>query len=280
MKKFILLPCLVFSLFVTAQPSTEVYLFDLDGDTANFSISNPINISNNEGYDNQPSFWPDGKSVLYARTMDGQTEIARYFIDTKETKIISKTTQGSEYSPTIMPDRRISSVRLDTTGLQLLYAYDLIGNVEVLVPEKVIGYHAWVGDMNIAAFVLGEPATLQIIDTKTNEAQTVYSKIGRSIHKVPNHNWFSFVDKSKDVWAVKAMDPTNNTVIYLTNTLEGSEDYAWTPQGSMVMGQGTKLFHWERNWSEFADLSEYGLGKISRVAVSRDGSKLVVVVDK
>jgi len=280
MKKFILLPCLVLSLFVTAQPSTEVYLFDLDGDTANFSISNPINISNNEGYDNQPSFWPNGKSVLYARTVDGQTEIARYFLDTKKTKIISNTKQGSEYSPTAMPDQRISSVRLDTTGLQLLYAYDLKGKAEVLVPEKVIGYHAWIGDMNIAAFVLGDPATLQIINTKTNEAQTVYSKIGRSIHKVPNHNWFSFVDKSQDVWVVKAMDPTNGAVIYLTNTLEGSEDYAWTPEGSMIMGQGTKLFHWERNWSEFADLSEYGLGKISRVAVSRDGSKLVVVVDK
>lgn len=280
MKKLVALPCLIFCLLAVAQPSTEVYLFDLDGDTANFSISNPVNISNNEGYDNQPSFWPDGKSVLYARSIDGQTEIVRFFIDTKETKIISKTLQGSEYSPTVMPDRRISSVRLDTTGLQLLYAYDLIGNVEVLVPETVIGYHVWVGDMNIAAFVLGDPATLQIIDTRTNEAETVYSKIGRSLHMVPNHNWFSFVDKSKDVWAVKAMDPSNKTVIYLTNTLDGAEDYCWTPEGSMIMGQGTKLFHWERNWSQFADLSEMGLGKVSRVAVSRDGSKLVVVVDK
>ena len=262
-----------------AQPNTEVYVFDLDGDTANFSISNPLNISNNEGYDNQPSFWPDGKSVLYARTVDGQTEIARYFLETKETKIITKTLQGSEYSPTMMPDRRISSIRLDTTGLQRLYAYDLIGSVEELVPELVIGYHAWVGGWKIAAFVLGDPATLQLIDTKTGESEVVYEQIGRSLHKVPNHDWFSFVDKSKDVWAVKAMDPSDKTVIYLTNSLEGSEDYCWTPQGSMIMGKGTKLYHWERNWAEFADLKDYNLGSVSRVAVSRDGKKLAVVVN-
>ncbi len=270
---------LLISLLTLAQPNTEVYLFDLEGDTANFSISNPINVSNNDGYDNQPTFWPDGKSVLYARTVNGQTEIARYFIETKETKLITNTKQGSEYSPTMMPDRRISSIRLDTTGLQLLYTYDLVGNTEVLVPELVIGYHTWIGGWKIGAFVLGDPATLQIIDTKTGEAEMVYKNIGRSLHKVPNHDWFSFVDKSKDVWAVKAMDPGDKTVIYLTNTLDGSEDYCWTPQGSMIMGQGTKLFHWERNWAEFADLEDYNLGTVSRLAVSRDGTKLAVVVN-
>lgn len=278
MKAFIPILFLISTFISFAQPNTEIYVFDLDGDTANFSISNPVNISNNEGYDNQPTFWPDGKSVLYARTVNGQTDIARYFIETGETKMISNTMQGSEYSPTMMPDRRISSIRLDTTGLQRLYSYELIGTVKELVPDLVIGYHAWVGDWNIAAFVLGDPATLQLIDTKTGEAEVVYEKIGRSLHKVPNHDWFSFVDKSKDVWAVKAMDPSDRTVIYLTNTLEGSEDYCWTPQGSMIMGKGTKLFHWERNWAEFADLAQYNLGTVSRVAVSRDGDKLAVVV--
>ncbi len=279
MKLFSSIVLFVAGFLSLAQPNTEIYVFDLEGDTANFSISNPVNISNNDGYDNQPAFWPDGKSVIYARTVDGQTEIARYFLETKETKLISNTKQGSEYSPAMMPDRRISSIRLDTTGLQRLYAYELIGTVKELVPELVIGYHAWVEGWKIAAFVLGDPATLQLIDTKSGEAEVVYEKIGRSLHKVPNHNWFSFVDKSKDVWAVKAMDPSDKTVIYLTNTLEGSEDYCWTPQGSMVMGKGTKLFHWERNWAEFADLKDYDLGTVSRVAVSRDGDKLAVVVN-
>ena len=122
-----------------SQPNTEIYLFDIRKEGDQFFLSDPRNITNNEGYDNQPSFWPDGKSLLYARTVGDQTEIARYSLANGETTIISNTLQGSEYSPTAMPDGRISSIRLDTTGLQRLYAYDLEGNSEVLVPELVIG---------------------------------------------------------------------------------------------------------------------------------------------
>ena len=47
---------LVISHFAVAQPNTEVYLFDLDRTDGKINLSNPKNISNNEGYDNQPSF--------------------------------------------------------------------------------------------------------------------------------------------------------------------------------------------------------------------------------
>ncbi|MEO1254394.1 MAG: steroid delta-isomerase, partial [Bacteroidota bacterium] len=64
-----LISILVFasSYFLLAQPNTEVYLFDISYDKRGLpqSVKNPINISQNEGYDNQPAFWPDGKSILY-----------------------------------------------------------------------------------------------------------------------------------------------------------------------------------------------------------------------
>ena len=117
---------------VSAQPDTDVYLFEL----SDSGLSNPINISENPGYDNQPSFWADSESVLFAKTINGQTEIVRYTIKNGKTKVISQTLQGSEYSPTQIPGTNdISSIRLDTTGLQLLYRYDLNGNSRVLVDE-------------------------------------------------------------------------------------------------------------------------------------------------
>ena len=139
MKNLFLFIIWLASTVVVAQPSTEVYLFDL----TQAGLSNPLNISDNEGYDNQPSFWNDSKSVLYARTVNGQTEIARYFIESKKTTVITNTSQGGEYSPTNIPGTNdISSVRLDMTGLQLLYRYHLDGTSEVLVPDLKIGYHA------------------------------------------------------------------------------------------------------------------------------------------
>ncbi|GAB4242132.1 MAG: hypothetical protein Tsb0034_19500 [Ekhidna sp.] len=265
-----------------SQPNTEVYLFDLDLSNEGAPLSNPVNISENPGYDNQPSFWPDGKSILYARTIEGQTEIARYFIKGGKTKIITDTKQGSEYSPTPTPDGNISSIRLDTTGLQLLYSYDLKGRARVLVPDLVIGYHVWIAPNQLVSFVLGEPNTMQWINVETNEKKTLAENIGRSLHKIPNSKHFSYVDKSGDTWLIKSMNMTTGESTTLIETISGAEDYCWTPGGVIIMGKDSKLYRGmgEGEWQEFFDLETYGLGGITRVAVSPDGNQLVLVVNQ
>ena len=265
-----------------AQPSTEVFLFELTETDGNYAISDPLNISANDGYDNQPAFWPDGKSILYARTVNGQTEIARYFIKSKKTEIITNTLQGSEFSPTPMPDGRISSIRLDTTGLQLLYAYNLKGESEVLVANSVIGYHTWINDSEIVSFVLGQPFTMQVMDIANGTVRVVADSIGRSLHKIPDSNRFSFVDKSAVNWIIKSMDPKSEKVQDIIPALSGSEDYCWTPNGEIIMGQENKIMVWKvgSEWKEIADLSAFDLDGISRLSVSPDGSKLVVVTNQ
>ena len=66
--------------FITAQEATEIYLFDLKELDGQITISNPINISKSEGYDNQPSFTEDGSAVLFSSFRDGQADISKYFI--------------------------------------------------------------------------------------------------------------------------------------------------------------------------------------------------------
>lgn len=281
MKAFISALLLFSSSLSFAQPDTEIYLFTLKQEGGKYTVSNPKNISDNEGYDNQPSFWPDGESIIYARTVEGQTEIARYSISSGKTEVITNTKQGSEYSPTPMPDGRISSIRLDTTGLQRLYAYELDGTSEVLVPDMVIGYHAWISKKEVITFVLGEPATMQLINTKNGKAKQMAENIGRSLHKMPHLDGWSYVDKTHNSWGIKTMDSYGN-IDRLAIALEGSEDYCWTAQGDMIMGQGSKLFFWTdgRSWTEFVDLAEYGLKDVTRMATSWEGDQLVVVVKK
>ncbi len=267
------------SIFSFAQPSTEVFLFDLSSN----GLNNAINISYNEGYDNQPSFWPDGKSVLYARTVDGQTEIARYVIDSEKTEIITNTSQGSEYSPIPIPGTSdISSVRLDTTGLQLLYRYNLKGIPEVLVPDLKIGYHAWISDTEIVTFVLGDPSTMQIINTPTGNARIVNENIGRSLHRIPNSTATSYVDKSTDRWLIKSMDLITGKTDEITTVIGGSEDYCWTPDGKLLMGFKSTIYMLNdiEGWLPFSSLAEkFGIeGTISRMAVSPNGRKIAVVV--
>ena len=266
-----------------AQPSTEIYLFDLSFENWEMTLSNPVNISNNEGYDNQPSFWPDGKSILYARTIEGQTEIARYKIKSGKTKIITDTKQGSEYSPIPMPyGKKISSIRLDTTGFQALYAYDLKGRGELLGPPLVIGYHAWITELEFVTFVLGDTITMEIIHSLAGASKKIGENIGRSLHKVPNSNKFSFVDKTSEPWQIKTRDLTTGEIEAVVSVLEGSEDYCWTPSGEILMGQGDTIYFWLNGpqWKPVIVEGEVELKNVTRMAVSPDGTKLVVVISE
>ena len=264
---------------VFAQPDTEVYLFDLWVSENGYQIENPVNVSDNPGYDNQPAFWPDGRSLLYARTTEGQTDIARYFIQSQHTESITNTLQGSEYSPTPMPDGRISSIRLDTTGLQRLYAYELNGTSTVLVDKVVVGYHAWITPLQMVAFILGDPVTLQLLDVDSQERAILEDSIGRSLHKIPNTEAFSYVDKSREDWTINKMELDGSAPSVITNTLQGSEDYCWTKKGEIIMGKDQELWIWkDKLWNLMADLSAYDLRGITRLAISPDNTKLAVVV--
>jgi hypothetical protein len=158
---------LVLSATLLAQPDTEVYLFDLSNEGGELKLTNPQNISNKSGYDNQPYFYND-HTVVFSSTINGQTDIASYNIKEKTISYLSNTVQGSEYSPTRIPGQAaLSAIRLDTIGLQRLYKYDLAtGTDTMLIDNLVIGYHTWVNDHTIASFVLGDPATLVVRDLK------------------------------------------------------------------------------------------------------------------
>ena len=104
-------------------PGTEVILFDLETIGEGFKISNPINISHNKGYDNQPYFLPDGSGLLYSSAVEeGNTEIILYKFDNKQKRQLTST-PGSEYSPTVTPDgKHFTSILLEKDGTQLLWS--------------------------------------------------------------------------------------------------------------------------------------------------------------
>jgi len=287
----ILFALLIQSLAICAQQSTEIYLFNIDysglneDENSKLSLSNPVNISDNEGYDNQPSFSDDGKAVLFASTRNNQTDILWYDIKSGNKTWISNT-PGGEYSPVLMPDGdHISAVRLDSDGLQLLYKYSIEeGSSEVLVQNLKIGYYSWFLKTKLIAFVLGEPATLQEINTMNYEVKNMYTNPGRSIHYIPGSKNYSFIDKSDSTdWKIMQAVPGNKEwTKEITSTLTGVEDMVWLNMHTVLMGKDNKLYTFDTrsnssDWQLFADLSEYGLNGITRLAASFN--KLAVVVN-
>ncbi len=266
---------------LSAQTNTEVYLFDID---ENFNISNPINVSQNpEAYDNQPSF-ANHNTLLFSSTRNKQTDIKEVNLITKKERWISQTNNGSEYSPLKIPGKNAaSSIRLDTDGKQLLYAYDLDnGAYEVLVKDLVIGYHVWFDKNHIVSFVLGEESSLVVSNLKKKTNQTFQKKIGRSLHKIPGTSLISFISKEEKTWKIKSLDPISGKTDFIINTPEGAEDMSWTPDGSILIGKEDTLYKFnpkkDKDWIKISSLAGFNLKGITRLTVSPKGDKIAIVV--
>ncbi len=273
---------------VQAQiPGTDVYLADYAMKNGRLQFGTIRNLTNRPGYDNQPSFLPRGEGLLFTVLgADGQADIYKCsFSDYALTQFTR--TPESEYSPAVMPDgKHFSVVRVEKDSSQRLWKFPLAGGAPSLVLEKVkpVGYHAWIDGNTLALFVLGKPNTLQVADVRTGQTKTVGGNLGRALHKIPRRNAFSFVHKvNEEQWIVKSFEVTTSKTQVLIPTLPGSEDCAWTPEGILLAGSGTKLYQWDpkgkKEWVELANFAKLGYKNLTRIAVSPKSNRLAFVAN-
>lgn len=269
-------------------PATDLYLMGMTIEEGKIQLGEAVNITDRDGYDNQPAFLPDGSAILFSSIRGEQTDVYKYTLADKAITQVTDTPE-SEYSPTPMLDKEhFSTVRVEMDETQRLWKFTLDGQNPTLVLEEVkrIGYHGWGNDHTLGLFVLGEaetdPFTFQMADTNTGKAEVILENPGRSFHKIPGENALSFIHKvSETEWWVKKIDLETREVSEIIKTPEGSEDSAWTPDGILLMPKDSKVYKFkpgtDEDWQEVADLADAGAIVISRVAVNPAGDKLVVV---
>jgi dipeptidyl aminopeptidase/acylaminoacyl peptidase len=279
-------------------PDTDIFVVELKSVAGKLEFSQPVNITHRVGYDNQPSFLPDGQTLLFTSQRENdQTDIFRYDFKTNSTTQLTHTPE-SEYSPTLMPGGRFFSVvRVEADKTQRLWKFPLAGSGAtaslVLENVKPVGYHLWLDARTLALFVLGDektrqPNTLQLVTLDKMrpiaiEESTLHTNIGRSLQRVPRApSSFSFVHKSApNEWLIKIVDVQAHRTSTVTKTLPGSEDLAWLPDGSILMARDSKLFRFDpahdQDWREIADFASAGLHKITRLALSPKADRLALV---
>lgn len=280
-----LLACLVLSAAIAhAQaPDTEIFLVPLTGAPSAPSLGAPKNITNRSGYDNQPSFTPDGRAILFTSVReDAQADIYRFDIASGEIARVTATAPESEYSATMIPDERgISVVRVERDSTQRLWRFPLDGGAPSLLLEHVapVGYYAWADARTLLMFVLGEPPALQRASLGDSGATVLADSIGRSIQRIPGGGISVVLEVSGDEWWIARVDPASNAIERLVRTRSGQADHAWMPDGSLVMAEGATVYRWVPggDWVALGTFEEPALARVTRMAVSPDGKWLAVV---
>ena len=268
-----------------AQTGSEIFLFNLRSKKAKLTLSNPKNVTNHTGYDNQPSFHADKPLVYYSSfNDDGRSDIKIFNYKTGQTSNLTKTTER-EYSPTLTPDKKfISCIIQRDNNAQDLGKYPVEGGQPVVIIDNlIVGYHAWMDESRLLLFILGEPQTLRLYDTKAKTDKILADNIGRSLHSIPGQNAMSFVHKVSDSeWIIKRLEKTTGAIADIAITLPGRDDLCWTPDGKIIMSDGSKIY-WldpakEKKWLEIPMPPNEKIKGITRLAISKEGNQLAVVV--
>lgn len=265
-------------------PSTDIFISTIKiSKDGYYRFSTPVNITNREGYDNQPMFMPNGK--IYYTSLVDTTGTDIYMYDPSNMKNLRITnTSESEYSPTLMAgNKSISVVRVDKDSAQRLYQITPDGKASKLLLKKEdsVGYHCWLNNKQVALFILGDTFSLKIADINTQQSETVVSHIGRCIAVIPGTNQVSYVEKLNDTeWFIKVWYPETKKTAFLTKTLDSCEDYVWTPDKKILMGKEGKLYRCDpfeaKPWEEIGDFTK-NIGQFYRIALDAKGTKIAFV---
>ncbi len=279
------LPFLIVPFFSFSQVNTEVFIFDYTRTQKGFEVTNFINISNNKGYDNQPSFYLDD-FILYSGNNNGQTDVFKYDFSTKKSTQVNTLTSGSEYSPQGLPNEYdVAAVRLDTNGVQRLYKYDVKTGLSTrLFKELQVAYYAFYNTDTIVSAVLHNDYLDLVVSSLSKQTHdTLTSYVGRSIHKVPFSNNMSYTvlneDKNHDLYI---LDVKSLESYFVCELPIGVEDYTWLDGDSILIGSNASLFVYDlyiQKWEKRANLSRYKIVNITRLAVNFNLKKIALVAE-
>ena len=282
MKHYILAATILLVSFAYAQPNTEVYLFDLEIEANNLKLTNKINVSNNEGYDNQPSFYDD-TTLIFSATRNGQTDIRSYDITTGQTKWLTDTPGGSEYSPTRIPEsENISAIRLDTTGLQRLYRYDIkTGSSKSILKDAKVGYHLWYSkDILVNTVLVENRMDLVVSNLKDHSNYTFQKGVGRSLLRIPGSERISYLNIGENGGSIKSLDPISGATERIMGTGE-TQDFCWLPDGTLLTGIRNSLIKYlpgkDSIWQLARQFQDPDINAITRIVVNTKGTKLALV---
>ncbi len=290
MKNICLTLFFLHALAINAQlPEFEIYGSKLINNNGSWQVTELINLSNHDGYDNQPSFSPDGKLLYFSSVRDSiQSDIYAIDLSDKSTKQITNTIE-SEYSPVFTNNgNSFTVVRVEKDSAQRMWEFNKSGTSQKVILPKIdsVGYYCKVDEKLYAFFMVTEPPTMVLADAKKQTTIAIDKNIGRCIKRIPGENAISYIVKKSDKqWVIKKYDLDKNRISIISLIPPISEDFIWTTDNKILMARNNQFWIYNYkaevpDWKMISEIKELNGKKIYRLALSADGITLAFVADE
>ncbi len=236
-------------------PNSDIYLFEITtNEKGKLLFQNPVRVTKNPMYDNQPWWLPDGSGFLYA-SVQGEldttkSDIYKYDLAKNRHMAVLNTARTAEFSPMMMPDKTtLSVVRIleDNTSQVLARCIDKTDECVAIFPQvRNVAYYTWLDANRAVLHLLGDPSLLVVANVLTGRMDTVAVDVGRCLQRTPGKQpMVAFVDKSSKPYRIKLLDGKSGKVSEVVRMAgDGNEDFCFMPDGSLLMGVGTFLLRY------------------------------------
>ncbi len=264
-------------------PETDIWLFKLEKKEGKYLLGNSLNINNRAGYDNQPDFTPDGKSILYVSIReDRQADIYRYDIKSKLHTNVTKS-KVSEYSPTVLPDESgFSSVVVEEDSVQRIWMLGFDGSFMKFASDETdsVGYHSWLNMDTVLYYKLTEPHSLHALNLKNGKDVWICDNPSRAFRKINAGSKFIYGIKNKTSIDFRIYDPAlRESKMYATYP-SLNEDFVWHTEFGLVKAEESTLLKYNeiaKTWDVLFSFANLGIKKITRFTFDPKTKQLAIV---
>ncbi|MEB2775324.1 hypothetical protein SYJ56_08395 [Algoriphagus sp. D3-2-R+10] len=271
-----------------AQSGSDLLIINTGGKGGNLKLltESARTLTDRPEYDNQPSFINETQLVFSAADENGNHDIIVYNFESDKFTNLSKTSDRSEFSPSITDcGMYISAVVMEEDKKQRIWLYPTSFEPAELLYDDIepVGYYDWY-DNKAAMFVLGEPNKL-VYARGRNDIIEIDSAIARSVKKRPKTSEITYLSQPSESQAgiIKSYDIENgNREVYLEG-ISDSQDFIWLDKKHLMMASGNEVFIRKYNnpeWTSLGEITSSTHQNITRMAYSEDLNTLVVVMNR
>ena len=285
--KLILFLFLSFPAF-SQMPETEVWLFEIKKDKAGaYTVQKPVNVSQRKGYDNQPSFSADSKTLYFTSDFGKagsssvtQNDICAYSLKSKKSTTLTSTPE-SEFSPRPVPGSGfISAVVVEKDSSQRIQFFNAAdGTYSKKLDTDSVGYYYFPNPDTVVFFKLTQPFTLLWRTIKDSAEHFLAKAPARCFQASSRHTLvYGIKDSARVVYY--EYDFLLRRATKIAEHMPGSEDLFWTPDLGLLVSSGKEILRYNtqgKSWDVLFNFSSFGIKKITRFVIDRSGKFLALV---
>jgi TolB protein len=271
-----------------APSKVNLYVADLTYDAGTVHIGTPRKLTADRGINSQPSFTPDGKSIVFVRrdSADGQGDVYRIDLATgTETRVTN--TPEMENSPTITADGNLMVIRWTPATLFKEWGpwiYDMKGTPlrGVLPGPDTVGYFTPLDSTTIAMMRPKTHNAIAIFDRRTGKLTDYdFTVANLPPQRIPGQRAISYTRVDSVAGnSIRRLDLVTHDTTTIAPAVPKKTVHAWTPRGTILMAKGNIVYSLTppaKTWTQIASFTDPELQDVNAYVVSPRGDKLILI---